>query len=111
MSIYQDWDPVVFNKTNNKSVGGKIQNAPGTKEFKKLIDDDIPVVASYTVEHSSKLICLRNQKGVDRKELARKCNINIKDIEAIENRNGKFNKVLFGNLIRTLERLPDKEQS
>ena len=74
MSIYQDWEPVVFNKTTNKSNGGRIQNPPGTKEFKRLIDDDIPVVASYTVEHSSKLICLRNQKGIDRKELALKCN-------------------------------------
>lgn len=108
MSIYQDWEPVVFKKAKKSNEEYK-QNAPGTKELRKLLEDDIPVVSNYSVEHSSKLIQMRNMKGIDRKQLAFKLNVNIKEIEAIENRSGKFNKVFFNKVIKFLEKQPDKQ--
>jgi ribosome-binding protein aMBF1 (putative translation factor) len=106
---FQDWEPVVFTKKQKSSNNNK-QNAAGTKEFNKLLNDEIPATVNYSVDHSSQLILLRNKKGISQSELAGKLlgSGTVKDIQGIENRTGKYNKVFFNRLIRILEKLPDK---
>jgi len=106
---FQDWEPVVFTK-KPKTASNNKQNASGTKEYNKLLTDEIPTSVNYSVEHSSQLILLRNKKGLSQSDLAGKLlgSGTVKDIQAIENRTGKYNKVFLNRLIKILEKMPDK---
>lgn len=101
---HQDWTPVVIRSSRIANNEKKtIQNPSGTKEFKKLNDDDIPILNKMTKEQAIILSQARTAKGISQKDLAKSLNIDvsiIKDYECCTVKN--FNKRIYNNILAKL---------
>lgn len=97
---YQDWEPVVFNKTIKKSTN--TFNPAGTKEFIELNQDDIPKINYVSKEQSQVIIEARNLKKLTQKELAQLCNLDISIIKNYETQKCPFNKQIYNKILRVL---------
>jgi len=106
---FQDWDEVKFVK-KEKPKKNLTQNAPGTKQFKKLEGDEMPPkLEKYTQEQVNDLMELRKIKNYTQQDLARYLNIDVSIIKAIENKTATYNKSLYTKLINTLMKVKTKE--
>lgn len=101
---HQDWTPVVIRSSNaSKNAKQGVQNPSGTKEFKKLNEDDIPILNKMTKEQAIVLSQARTAKGISQKDLAKSLNIDvsiIKDYECGTVKN--FNKRTYNNILAKL---------
>jgi ribosome-binding protein aMBF1 (putative translation factor) len=99
---YQNWEPVVLKKSNNKNINFHHQNAEGTKQLKILLEDDIPKLQKFSVEQLNYIKDLRRLKNISQKDLAKKCNINASEINRLELGQMPLNMKFYNNLIRSL---------
>lgn len=101
---HQDWTPVVIRNANAaKNAKKQKQNAPGTKEYQKLIQPEIEKLDKITPELQNKLRNARNAKGLTQPDLARLLNIPVSIIRDYENGTiAKFEKTFYNKLMRRL---------
>jgi len=101
---HQDWEPVVIRSSKvAKEAKQTIQNAAGTKEFRKLNEDDIPKLDKITPEQCKILKEARAAKGITQNDLAKSLNMNVSVIKEYEGGTvAKFNKTFYNNLLRKL---------
>ena len=79
------------------------QNAAGTKEYNKLIEDDIPILDKISPEMQQKLKDARNAKSMNQSDLAKALNVNVSIIKDYENGTvAKFNKGFYNRVLRVL---------
>ena len=96
---HQDWTTVVVHKTKamkqmeNKNKPKK-QNAPGTKEFRKL-DGDKNI--------AKQLQQARCAKKLKQKEVAQRLNVPLSMIQNVENGKAKLNKAFLSRLKKFYE--------
>jgi ribosome-binding protein aMBF1 (putative translation factor) len=103
MYSHQDWEPVVIRSSEKKTREPITQNTPGTKNFRRLCEDDIPSLVQISREQSIALVEARNSKKMTQKELAKKMNIDESIIQQYENGKIKnFNKRLYNTIMRNL---------
>jgi len=104
---YQDWEEVVLKKQVKSGQKQQYhQNPEGTKQFKQLIEDDIPKLAKFTTEQLNYLKDLRRLKNKSQEELAKLCNINVSEIKRLESNQMPLNMKFYNNLIRKLNSIP-----
>ena len=101
---HQDWTPVVIRSSRASNIAKQtVQNPSGTKEFKKLNEDDIPILNKMTKEQAIVLSQARTAKGIYQKDLAKSLNIGvsiIKDYECCTVKN--FNKNIYNKILSKL---------
>lgn len=108
---HQDWKPVVIRSTqkakNEKKVVPNLQNAPGTREFKKLNEDDIPILNKMTNDKAKDMIQARNAQKMSQQDLAKKLNMPLSIIKEYENATVKnFNKGIYKKIMTSLGTKP-----
>jgi len=98
---HQDWTPVVIRSSHMANIAKQsVQNLPGTKEFKKLNDDDIPILNKMTREQATALSQARVIKGLSQKDLAKALNIDISIVKKYECCNVEnFNKKFYNRML------------
>jgi len=98
---HQDWTPVVIRSSHMANIAKQsVQNPSGTKEFKKLNDDDIPILNKMTREQSTALSQARVIKGLSQKDLAKALNIDISIVKKYECCNVEnFNKKFYNRML------------
>lgn len=101
---HQDWTPVVIrNSKAAKEAIQTTQNAAGTKEFKKLNEDDIPKLDKITSAQCNTLKEARCAKGLTQNDFAKSLNVNVSIIKEYEGGTvAKFNKTFYNSLLRKL---------
>ena len=101
---HQDWEPVTIRSSEiAKKYKQTVQNAAGTKEFKSLVNDELPKLDKITTEQSKILREARSGKGLTQYDLAKRLNINVSIIKDYENGTvTKFNKKTYNTILRTL---------
>lgn len=98
---HQDWTTVVVHKTKaikqmeNKP---KKQNAPGTKEFRKLDGDEIVKPKTVDKNIAKQLQQARCAKKLKQKEVAQRLNVPLSMIQNVENGKAKLNKAFISKL-------------
>jgi len=98
---HQDWKTVVVHKTKaikqmeNKP---KKQNAPGTKEFRKLDGDEIVKPKTVDKNIAKQLQQARCAKKLKQKEVAQRLNVPLSMIQNVENGKAKLNKAFISKL-------------
>ena len=103
MYHHQDWEPVTIHSSKSKKRESRPQNRPGTKNFQRLCEDDIPQLNTITKEQSIALLETRNSQKLSQKDLARKLNIDVSTVQQYENGKIKnFNKRLYTTMMRNL---------
>jgi ribosome-binding protein aMBF1 (putative translation factor) len=103
MYSHQDWEPVIIRSSRKKTTEPMMQNKEGTKQFRRLCEDDIPSLAQITREQSIALLDARNSKKLTQQELAKKMNIDASIIQQYENGKVKhFNKKMYNTIMRNL---------
>lgn len=104
---HQDWKPVVIRSSQkakkDKKTAPNLQNAPGTREFLKLNDDDIPTLNKMTKDKATDMIQARNAKNMSQQDLAKRLNMPLSIIKEYENCNVKnFNKGIYKKIMNCL---------
>ena len=88
--------PQVENKTN-------YQNMPGTKELKKLEEDEIVTIEKIKLEDSKLIEQKRTMCNLTQKDLATQLNIPFATIRDLENGKGKKNNILLRRINKHLD--------
>lgn len=105
---HQDWTPTTIGSGKKKEQTK--QNQPGTKEFNRLNEDDVPSLATISVQQSQDMIMERNKKRYTQSQVAKMMNIPVQEIQDFENgKTKRFNKQLYNNVMKKLKSLPEKE--
>lgn len=105
---HQDWTTVVVHKTKaikqmeNKNKPKK-QNAPGTKEFRKLDGDEIVKPKTVDKNIAKQLQQARCAKKLKQKEVAQRLNVPLSMIQNVENGKAKLNKAFLSRLKKFYE--------
>ena len=85
---HQDWKPVVFKKSDNKSKEGKLITAASSLSsvgvYKASGDDDVKKTKYISKNTSQAITNARCEKKMTQKELAQKCNMEVSIINEIE---------------------------
>ena len=85
---HQDWKPVVFKKTENKSKEEKTSTSTSSLSsvgvYKASGDDDVKKTKYISKNTSQAIIGARCEKKMTQKELAQKCNMEVSIINEIE---------------------------
>ena len=103
MYHHQDWEPVTIHSSESKKREARPHNRPGTKNFQRLCEDDIPQLNTITKEQSIALLEARNSQKLSQKDLAKKLNIDVSTVQQYENGKIKnFNKRLYTTMMRNL---------
>tara|TARA_B110001450_G_scaffold46310_1_gene43044 strand:+ start:3138 stop:3488 length:351 start_codon:yes stop_codon:yes gene_type:complete len=108
---YQDWTEVKIGggKTSNDKIKARVenktnyQNMPGTKELKKLEEDEIVTIEKFKLEDSKWIEQKRVMCKLTQKDLATQLNIPFTAIRDLENGKGKKNQTLFSRINRYLD--------
>lgn len=99
----QDWTPVTIHNKNHKNTTQYKQNPAGTKEFKKLNEDDIPKTNKISQDQRAALCDARNAKQMKQCDLAKMLNVNVNIIQEYENGTVlNFNKTFYNKMLRCL---------
>ncbi len=86
----------VENKTN-------YQNMPGTKQLKKLEDDEIVTIEKFKLDDCKLIEQKRTMCKLTQKDLATQLSIPFTTIRDLENGKGEKNKTLFSKINRYLD--------
>jgi len=86
---HQDWKPVVFKKSDNKSKEEKSTTSSSSSlasvgVYKASGDDDVKKTKYISKVTSQAIISARCEKKMTQKELAQKCNMDVSIINEIE---------------------------
>jgi len=104
MSSYQFYDEtpqIIVNKQAHKKK--EVHNPAGTKEFRKLNEDDIPILDKITVKECQELQSMRNQAKLTREELAKKLNYPESIVKALEIGKPPYNIGQYRKIYRFLK--------
>ena len=100
---HQDWSTVVVHKSKaikemEAKKNPKKQNAPGTKEFRKLDGDEIIKPKMVDKNIGKQLQQARCAKKLKQKEVAQRLNVPLSMIQNVENGKAKLNKAFINKL-------------
>jgi ribosome-binding protein aMBF1 (putative translation factor) len=73
-------------------------------------EEDTVKMKVISYDQRQKLQTLRTQKGLTRKDLAKKVNVVVRVVDDYENGKGSFDHVTYNLMIQTLSKLPDPDQ-
>ena len=79
----------------------KKQNAPGTKEFRKLDGDEIVKPKTVDKNIAKQLQQARCAKKLKQKEVAQRLNVPLSMIQNVENGKAKLNKAFLSNALES----------
>lgn len=99
MSIYQDWRPVdIGNKSNIKKNISQLPSKVKNEEY----DGTPPTILYWTTDLIIALQQLRQVKGINQKELAKRMNLPSSIINDIEANKCPYNPTLYKKIYRFL---------
>ena len=81
----------------------EVHNPAGTKEFRKLNEDDIPILDKITVKECQELQNMRNKAKLTREELAKKLNYQESIVKALEVGKPPYNIGQYRKIYRFLK--------
>jgi ribosome-binding protein aMBF1 (putative translation factor) len=99
MSIYQDWTPV--NIGNKSKIKRSLSQAPPKVKVDEY-DGTPPIILYWTTDLIIALQQLRQAKGYNQKDLAKKMNLPSSIINDIEANKCPYNPILYKKIFRYL---------
>lgn len=108
---FQDWEPVVFRKTNKeiqksrsllKTNRVSLPKNSSSKVSQALLNDDVPKLKKFSKETINIIVEKRKELKLSQKELAQKINLPVKTISDFEMNRKTYNHQLLNKLKKGL---------